>query len=84
MTSPTSLANGLDPYQHFVALHKPQLETSAIPPHFWPTLFKKLSEGIFDAGLTFSLMQVDHGLDNFTWQVLVNDEDGVKSNDEKQ
>ena len=38
--------NGVDPYHQFVALHKNQLESSVVPEHFWPTLFKKTTEDV--------------------------------------
>jgi hypothetical protein len=42
-----AVQNGIDnPYQQFLANHSNQLETSVVPQHFWPTLFKKLSEGV--------------------------------------
>ena len=38
--------NGVDPYHQFLALHKNQLESSVVPEHFWPTLFKKTTEDV--------------------------------------
>ena len=75
--------NGVDPYHQFVALHKNQLESSVVPQHFWPTLFKKLTEDIFDAGQTFSLMQVldEDDEEVISWKVVVSSEDGVKLED---
>lgn len=32
--------NGLD--KNFVEHHKQQLQSSGVPPHFWPTIFRKL------------------------------------------
>lgn len=32
--------NGLD--KSFVEHHKQQLQSSGVPPHFWPTIFRKL------------------------------------------
>ena len=38
--------NGIDPYHQFLALHKNQLESSVVPEHFWPTLYKKITEDV--------------------------------------
>ena len=38
--------NGTDLYKQFVAVHQNQLETSAVPLHFWPTIYKKLTDGV--------------------------------------
>nr|XP_037274014.1 tubulin--tyrosine ligase-like protein 12 isoform X3 [Rhipicephalus microplus] len=50
--------NCVDELQKFVNGHRDQLETSGIPPHFWPTLHWKLHESVFDAGEVFQILQV--------------------------
>ena len=50
--------NGLDPLAEFLKFHKNQLESSGVPSQFWPTIYNKLAHGVFDAGATFSLLQV--------------------------
>ncbi|XP_063831261.1 tubulin--tyrosine ligase-like protein 12 [Ostrinia nubilalis] len=52
--------DGVDTYNSFLAMHKPQLLLSKVPEYFWPTLCKKLKDQIFDSGLTFQLVQIDY------------------------
>ncbi|EDW08482.1 tubulin--tyrosine ligase-like protein 12 [Drosophila mojavensis] len=52
--------DGINKYNEFVALHKPQLESAAIPVHFWPALYRKLCADIFDAGEALQLMLIDY------------------------
>lgn len=37
-------------FESFISLHKSQLEASGVPEKFYQSLFKKISEEIFDAG----------------------------------
>ncbi|KAH8319916.1 hypothetical protein KR074_009428 [Drosophila pseudoananassae] len=55
--------DGINKYNEFVALHKPQLESSAIPVHLWPALYRKLSTDTFDAGEALQLMLIDYDED---------------------
>lgn len=75
--------NGLS--KSFVEQHKVQLESSGVPPHFWPTIFKKLQGQIYDAGEYFQLIQpssTDDGDDSGqSWWVVVIKEDGLKASD---
>ncbi|XP_068236144.1 tubulin--tyrosine ligase-like protein 12 isoform X2 [Palaemon carinicauda] len=75
--------NGLS--KSFVEQHKVQLESSGVPPHFWPTIFKKLQGQIYDAGEYFQLIQpssTDDGEDSGqSWWVVVFKEDGLKARD---
>lgn len=50
--------NCVDDFQKFVLSHRSQLESSGLPPHFWPTLHWKLQESIFDAVDAFQIVQV--------------------------
>lgn len=52
--------DGITTYNNFIALHKPQLVLSGVPEHFWPSVCKKITDQIFDAGLTFQLVQIDY------------------------
>ncbi|XP_041969397.1 tubulin--tyrosine ligase-like protein 12 [Aricia agestis] len=52
--------DGISYLNTFLAVHSPQLLLSGVPEHFWPTLSKKLKDQIFDAGLTFQLVQIDY------------------------
>ncbi|XP_035449902.2 tubulin--tyrosine ligase-like protein 12 [Spodoptera frugiperda] len=52
--------DGITTYNNFLALHKPQLVLSGVPEHFWPSICKKITDQIFDAGLTFQLVQIDY------------------------
>ena len=38
--------DGLDGFLAFVALHKNQLQSSAVPEHLWQTLYNKLKHGV--------------------------------------
>ncbi|KAL1427951.1 hypothetical protein MTO96_017070 [Rhipicephalus appendiculatus] len=58
--------NCVDEFQKFVIGHRNQLETSGIPPHFWPTLHWKLQESVFDAGEVFQIVQVQECSDDDT------------------
>jgi len=55
--------DGINKYNEFVALHKPQLESSAIPVHFWPALYRKLATDTFDAGEALQLMLIEYDED---------------------
>ncbi|XP_017025140.1 tubulin--tyrosine ligase-like protein 12 [Drosophila kikkawai] len=55
--------DGINKYNEFVALHKPQLESSSIPMHFWPALYRKLAADTFDAGEALQLMLIDYDED---------------------
>ncbi|XP_053597060.1 tubulin--tyrosine ligase-like protein 12 [Microplitis demolitor] len=50
----------MDTYDNFLQKHQTQLELSGIPEIYWPTLFKKLSDKIFDAGLVFEIAKIDY------------------------
>lgn len=52
--------DGISTYNNFLAVHKPQLVLSGVPEHFWPSICKKITDQIFDAGLTFQLVQIDY------------------------
>lgn len=78
--------NGIDLYSIFLELHKPQLESSGIPELFWKTLFEKIENEIFDAGLVFQLAKVDY--ENMTrhitqpvWKLIVSTNDGISAQD---
>ncbi|KAG8142776.1 putative Tubulin--tyrosine ligase-like protein [Naja naja] len=48
-----------DAYLDFVALHRPALSASAVPQRYWPSLWRKLENEVFDAGEYFGIMQVE-------------------------
>ncbi|XP_017061437.1 tubulin--tyrosine ligase-like protein 12 [Drosophila ficusphila] len=85
--------DGINKYNEFVALHKPQLESSAIPVHFWPALYRKLTTDTFDAGEALQLMLIDYDEDEEqnpaedddspspVFALEVAREQGVKAND---
>ncbi|KAH8299965.1 hypothetical protein KR044_007990 [Drosophila immigrans] len=56
--------DGINKYNEFVALHKPQLESSAVPVHLWPALYRKLTTDCFDAGEAFQLLLIDYDEDD--------------------
>lgn len=71
-------------FEHFVELHRNQLETSGIPEHFWTVLHRKLANQEFDAGKVFTLLQIDYEGVQPTdydpkWRVLVTTESGIYS-----
>ncbi len=83
----TKVPNGLDPYLVFVHQHKTQLETGGVPQHFWPTLYQKLTKGVFDAGLAFTLLAVQYDEGEWEegdprWQVQAQED--VKADDGEQ
>ncbi|KAK7068497.1 hypothetical protein SK128_009673, partial [Halocaridina rubra] len=75
--------NGLE--KTFVEQHKVQLESSGVPRHFWPTIFRKLQGQVYDAGECFQLIQLtstENRVDDSPfWQVIVIKEDGMKATD---
>lgn len=52
--------DGISTYNNFLVLHKPQLILSGVPEHFWQSLCKKITDQLFDAGLSFQLVQIDY------------------------
>ncbi|XP_035778942.1 tubulin--tyrosine ligase-like protein 12 [Anopheles albimanus] len=73
-------------YEAFVNVHKPQLQSSGVPEHFWPDLYRKLTGQVFDAGLAFSLLAVDYGdevrsPEDPVWLLQVSKEGGIKADD---
>lgn len=50
----------MDLYDLFIQKHQPQLESSGVPPLFWPRLFQKLNQQIFDAGAVFTIAKIDY------------------------
>ncbi|XP_065074738.1 tubulin--tyrosine ligase-like protein 12 [Ochlerotatus camptorhynchus] len=78
--------DGLNQYDAFISVHKPQLQASGVPEHFWPQLFRKLKHQEFDAGSSFSLLLVDYGEEQRSeeepiWTVAVVKEGGIQAND---
>ncbi|KAI4467208.1 tubulin--tyrosine ligase-like protein 12 [Holotrichia oblita] len=73
-------------YETFLENHRNQLESSAIPPYFWSTLFQKIIKQTFDAGNIFSLLQIDYEdeeRDKYdpVWQLQIKVEEGIKHTD---
>lgn len=52
--------DGISKINNFIALHSPQLILSGVPKIFWPSIYKKITDKIFDAGLTFQLILIDY------------------------
>ncbi|XP_059053263.1 tubulin--tyrosine ligase-like protein 12 [Achroia grisella] len=52
--------DGISAYSYFLRAHLPQLMLSNVPEHFWETLSKKITDNIFDCGLTFQLLELDY------------------------
>ncbi|XP_065369083.1 tubulin--tyrosine ligase-like protein 12 [Calliphora vicina] len=52
--------DGINLFNQFVALHKPQLVASAVPQHFWKTLYHKITTETFDAGQALQLMLIEY------------------------
>lgn len=78
--------DGISAFKQFLYLHKPQLESSGIPSHFWQTIYKKLTNQIFDAGDAFSLFLIDYSdserkEQDPIWTVAISKPDGLSAND---
>ncbi|KXJ70481.1 hypothetical protein RP20_CCG023429 [Aedes albopictus] len=78
--------DGINEYDSFISIHKPQLQASGVPEHFWPQLFRKLKHQEFDAGSSFSLLLVDYGEEQRSeadpiWTVAVCKEGGIRADD---
>lgn len=74
--------NGLD--KGFVEHHKQQLQSSGVPSHFWPTIFRKLIAQVYDAGEYFQLCQLtysdgDNDQGDALWRVIVIHPEGIKA-----
>jgi len=61
--------NGVSEFNNFLATHKVQLESSAVPELYWCSLHAKLSKQVFDAGDQFSLLQVENEEEEVEWRV---------------
>ena len=61
-------SNGVAPLAPFLAQHRAQLEGAGVPQLYWPTLHTKLARQLFDAGNTFSIMQVLGSMGNYCSQ----------------
>ncbi|XP_054740043.1 tubulin--tyrosine ligase-like protein 12 [Anastrepha obliqua] len=68
--------DGVNLFTQFLAQHKPQLESSGVPQHFWKSLHRKLVKEIFDAGISLQLLLIDYEDDEES-------ENGTASNDNK-
>ncbi|XP_017465473.1 PREDICTED: tubulin--tyrosine ligase-like protein 12 [Rhagoletis zephyria] len=55
--------DGVNLFSQFVVQHKPQLESSGVPQHFWKSLHRKLEKEIFDAGISLQLLLIDYESD---------------------
>lgn len=78
--------DGINQFDAFISIHKPQLQASGVPEHFWPQLFRKLKHQEFDAGCSFSLLLIDYGDEGRSseepiWTVAVTKEGGIKATD---
>ncbi|XP_075738617.1 tubulin tyrosine ligase-like 12 isoform X4 [Rhipicephalus microplus] len=78
--------NCVDELQKFVNGHRDQLETSGIPPHFWPTLHWKLHESVQefsdgDSAVPVEVMdtaeQGEEEAKHYSVKVVVTREDGI-------
>ncbi|XP_023304838.2 tubulin--tyrosine ligase-like protein 12 [Lucilia cuprina] len=52
--------DGINLFNQFVALHKPQLLASGVPQHFWSTIYHKITTETFDAGEALQLMLIEY------------------------
>lgn len=71
-------------FENFVETHRNQLESSAVPQHFWNVLHRKLVNQEFDAGKVFTLVQLDYedavrGEYDLKFRVLITAESGIYS-----
>lgn len=78
--------DGLSRFGIFLQHHQGQLESSGVPKKYWETVYKKLHNEIFDAGLVFQLALVDYedderGPKDPVWKLFVNTEKGLSLDD---
>ncbi|XP_005176031.1 tubulin--tyrosine ligase-like protein 12 [Musca domestica] len=52
--------DGINLFHQFVARHKPQLEASSVPQHFWQSIYRKVTTETFDAGVVLQLMLIEY------------------------
>ncbi|XP_055908082.1 tubulin--tyrosine ligase-like protein 12 [Eupeodes corollae] len=78
--------DGVSLFNDFVALHKPQLQLSNVPPHLWEAVFSKITTDTFDAGAALSLMLIDYSDSEReetspVFALCVSKPDGIRAND---
>ncbi|KAK4329348.1 hypothetical protein Pmani_000297 [Petrolisthes manimaculis] len=66
--------------------HMIQLQSSGVPQHLWPALFRKLLGQVYDAGESFQLCQLTYAdgerdEEDPLWQVIVIKPEGIKADD---
>lgn len=79
-----SEADNKTEFEQFLKLHQPQLISSDIPEIFWPSLFYKLKNGIYDAGKTFQIQQVfdeSEESSDYSWKVVAISEEDIEPSD---
>lgn len=74
-----------DPY-HYREFHEAQLKSAGVPTHFWPSLFDKLENQIFDSAQAFALLKIDYegrkkAAEEPDWTLQISSEDGLKHSD---
>ncbi|OQR75272.1 tubulin--tyrosine ligase protein 12-like [Tropilaelaps mercedesae] len=76
-------------FDHFLKVHRHQLETSCVPEHLWEALHRKLRDETFDAGESFMFARIrsddeDTDDDEGDLEVVVSREDGIDKTDPSQ
>ncbi|CAF0732666.1 unnamed protein product [Didymodactylos carnosus] len=67
----------------FIDLHRTQLELSNIPEHYWPNIYRKLHNEIFDVGEYFQIVELQDDEDKTTGRELrVKDEHTILNKDD--
>ena len=67
--------------EHFLLIHRPQLESMQLPKHLWPTLYTKLYTSTFDAPDTFSVARSDEeGEEGYF--LIVDREEGARASED--
>lgn len=77
--------DGINLFEKFLQIHKPQLQSSGVPQLFWEILYQKLKNQVFDGGQVFQLAKVEYEnverhVTEPVWKLFVTAEDGIHAN----
>ncbi|PAA81387.1 hypothetical protein BOX15_Mlig011759g2 [Macrostomum lignano] len=73
----SQLESGAESYEEFERLHSSQLTLSGLPKHYWPTLHRKISAGIYDAGDNFCRIKSGRPLQEYCPHSLADDQQDI-------
>ncbi|XP_013114013.2 tubulin--tyrosine ligase-like protein 12 [Stomoxys calcitrans] len=66
--------DGINVFNQFLARHKPQLQASGVPQHFWQAIYTKITTETFDAGAVLQMMLIEYDQDDEEFANMTDDE----------